>query len=130
MAKGQRGRGGRQRNIQPTAPQRAQQRPSRRRSRGGAEAGAEELPTAAPGSAGLPGGSAFGGSVTANAPAIARPVEKRSRGGPRSRAERHRLRGAAVVYDFRYVPSDLRWISLTTVASVALVLILWAVIRL
>ena len=60
-------------------------------------------------------------------------LRQRNRGGPRSEAERERgsaLRARAVSYDFRYIGSDLRWILGTTGASVAAVLVLWAILRL
>ncbi len=34
------------------------------------------------------------------------------------------------MHDFHYVRGDLRWVAITTVASVALVLALWAAITL
>ena len=89
---------------------------------------AQELPTAQPGSAAAPpGASVFGaGNITIQHPRM--PVE-RPRGGPQGRTDR-RARAAAAMHDFRYVGADLRWIGLTTVLSVALVLTLWAVTRL
>jgi hypothetical protein len=36
----------------------------------------------------------------------------------------------AVAYDFRYIGSDLRWIFGTTGASIAAVVVLWAILRL
>ena len=60
----------------------------------------------------------------------------RAPGGPRGGAggavERRdrRARAAAAMHDFHYVPGDLRWVAITTVASVVLVLALWAAITL
>ncbi len=87
-----------------------------------------ELPTAQPGAGAAPlGASVFGaGNITVQHPRM--PVE-RPRGGPQGRTDR-RARAAAAMHDFRYVGADLRWIGLTTVVSVALVLTLWAVTRL
>ena len=89
---------------------------------------AQELPTAQPGAAAAPpGASVFGaGNITIQHPRM--PVE-RPRGGPQGRTDR-RARAAAAMHDFRYVGADLRWIGLTTVLSVALVLALWAATRL
>ena len=89
---------------------------------------AQELPTAQPGAAAAPpGASVFGaGNITIQHPRM--PAE-RPRGGPQGRTDR-RARAAAAMHDFRYVGADLRWIGLTTVLSVALVLTLWAVTRL
>lgn len=91
-----------------------------------------EIPTAAPGAADAPAGSSlFGGGNLAvrTVPGVQRP-QQRSRGGPRSEPQRRGARGATVMHDFRYVGADLRWIALTTVVSAAVVLILWAAIRL
>ena len=135
MARGR--RGGRQSRRQPNqTPARPNvPRPSRR-GRGGA-APDEEAPTAAPGSAGAPSGSSVlgGGSVqvTAGAGPTRGTLRQRNRGGPRSAAERERgsaLRARAVAYDFRYIGSDLRWIFGTTGASIAAVVVLWAILRL
>ncbi len=91
-----------------------------------------EIPTAAPGAADAPAGSSvFGGGNLSvrTAPAVQRP-QQRSRGGPRPEAQRRGARAAAVMHDFRYVGSDLRWIAMTTALIVGLVLVLWAAIRL
>ena len=134
MARGR--RGGRQSRRQPNqTPARPNvPRPSRRR---GGVAPIEEAPTAAPGSAGAPGGSSIlgGGSlqVTAGADASRGTLRQRNRGGPRSEAARERgsaLRARAVAYDFRYIGSDLRWILGTTGASVVAVIALWVILRL
>ena len=93
----------------------------------------QELPTAAPGSHGLPD-SIMGGGVSVDVSrATARPVrrpdaQRRNRGGPRPESER-KARGPKVVYDFRYVHADLQWIALTSVASVGAVLIAWLALR-
>ena len=119
---GRGGRGGRgNRGNQSTGAQHA--RPARGRRSG-------ELPTAAPGAAGAPlGASTFGsGNITIPQPRM--PAE-RPRGGPQGRVRTdRRARVAAAMHDFRYVGADLRWIALTTVVSVGLVLALWAVTRL
>ena len=39
-------------------------------------------------------------------------------------------RRLAMAHDFRYVRGDMRWIALTTSVSVAVLLVLWAAIRL
>ena len=127
MAKGQRGRGGRQRQRGAGGAH----LPGRRGRKQQSRAPRAEPPTAAPGSAQAPAGSSvFGGAATVPAsPAVRRP-QGPSRGGPRPRAERRSDRRAALIHDFRYVGADLRWIGLTTVVSGGLLLILWAVIRL
>ena len=121
MARGGRGgRGGRGSRGRRERPRGGQGRPELGRP--------TQLPTAAPGAAGAPrGAAAFGSrSITVGQPRLA---AERPRGGPRGRSDR-RARAAAALHDFRYVGADLRWIGLTTVVSVALVLVLWAVTRL
>ena len=92
----------------------------------------QELPTAAPGSHGLPS-SIMGGGISVDVSrgaggAIRRPeLRRRNRGGPRPESER--AARAKVVYDFRYVRADLRWIALTSAASVATVTLAWVVLR-
>ncbi len=131
MAKGKRGgRGGGRKAAAP--PQQLGGRPRRNRGRGGAPA-EQELPTAAPGAHGLPssimGGHASVDLSRAAAGAIRRPgLRRRNRGGPRTESERI-ARGPRVIYDFRYVRADLRWIALTSAASVGAVLLAWLALR-
>ena len=135
MAKGKRGgRGGGRAGGRKAAapPQQLGGRPRRSRGRGGAPA-EQELPTAAPGAHGLPssimGGHASVDLSRAAVGAIRRPgLRRRNRGGPRSESERI-ARGPRVIYDFRYVHADLRWIALTSVASVGAVLLAWLALR-
>jgi hypothetical protein len=93
----------------------------------------QELPTAAPGSAGLPD-SIMGGGVSVNVPrgggAVRRPDQRRprNRGGPRPQEERI-SRSVHVMHDFRYVRGDLQWIALTSAASVVTVVAVWVVLR-
>ena len=101
---------------------------------GGRGAPAEqELPTAAPGSHGLPA-SIMGGRVSvdlsrAGTRAVQRPdVRRRNRGGPRPEAERI-ARGPKVVHDFRYVRADLQWIAITSAASISAVIVAWLALR-
>jgi hypothetical protein len=140
MAKGRRGE--RRQLLQKAGQQAGVSRVSRKRARRGGSAAATdaELPTAAPGSAGTPGGGASsivgGGAVQVQTGAGASRgvLRRRNRGGPRSLQERERanrgLRARVSNYDFRYVRSDLRWIAGTSVAATGAVLGLWAVIRL
>ncbi len=128
MARGQRGG----RPAQGRRSGKGSTLPGRRgKKRKGGRAPQDELPTAAPGAAETPvGSSIFGGTVAApRAPGVQRP-QQRSRGGPRQGPERRSSRRLPLVHDFRYVGSDLRWIGMTTVASGALVLILWVALRL
>ena len=123
MARGGRGRGGRGNRGNQSNRGAQHARPARGR-RGG------ELPRAAPGAASAPqGASAFGsGNIAVPQPRL---PSERARGGPRERPRSdRRSRVAAAMHDFRYVGADLRWIGLTTVVSVALVLALWAATRL
>ena len=123
MARGGRGRGGRGNRANQSNRGAQHARPARGR-RGG------ELPRAAPGAASAPqGASAFGsGNIAVPQPRL---PSERARGGPRERPRSdRRARVAAAMHDFRYVGADLRWIGLTTVVSVALVLALWAATRL
>ena len=122
MARGsRRGRGGTNR------AQRAA-RPQGRRGQRGRD---DRLPTAQAGAADAPVGAALSGNVQ-------QPLRRGgpgSAGGPRGgvtggavqRRDR-RARAAAAMHDFHYVRGDLRWIAITTVASVGLVLALWAAI--
>jgi len=90
------------------------------------------LPTAQAGAAQAPAGASLSGNVQQPA----RIGGARQAGGPRSGAsgahERRdrRARAAAAMHDFHYVRGDLRWVAITTVASVGLVLGLWAAITL
>ncbi len=120
MARGsRRGRG---------ATNRAQQaaRPQGRRNQRGRE---DRLPTAQASAADAPAGASLSGNIQ-QPTRIGAP---RPSGGPRGAAGAHerrdrRARAAAAMHDFHYVQGDLRWIAITTVASVALVLGLWAAI--
>ena len=123
MAKGR--RGGRQPNQQ-------QQGRRGKKDHVGAPSAEAPLPTAAPGSAGLPS-SIMGGGVSVNVPqgggGVRRPeLRRRNRGGPRPLAERA-ARGPKVVHDFRYVRGDLHWIAITSGISVVTVLVAWAALR-
>lgn len=125
MARGsRRGRGGSNR-----APRAA--RPQGRRGQRGRE---DLLPTAQAGAANAPAGASIRGNVQQQ-PTFAAGAS-RSAGGPRSgpdgavaRRDR-RARAAAAMHDFHYVRGDLRWVAITTVASVGLVLALWAAVTL
>ncbi len=123
MAKGR--RGGRQAS-QP------HQGARRKKDRQRAPAPEQELPTAAPGAAGLPS-SIMGGGVSVNIPqgggAVRRPeLRRRNRGGPRPESKRA-ARNLRVVHDFRYVRGDLHWIALTSGISLVTVLLAWAALR-
>ena len=125
MARGsRRGRGGSNR------AQRAA-RPQGRRGQRGRE---DRLPTAQAGAANAPVGASISGNI--QQPARVGAPTARTAGGPRGGAtgavERRdrRARAAAAMHDFHYVQGDLRWVAITTVASVALVLGLWAAITL
>ena len=125
MARGsRRGRGGSNR------AQRAA-RPQGRRGQGGRE---DRLPTAQAGAANAPAGASITGNI--QQPTRVGPPGARAAGGPRGGAagavERRdrRARAAAAMHDFHYVRGDLRWVAITTVASVGLVLALWAAITL
>lgn len=100
-----------------------------RKGKRGAPAARDELPTAAPGSAGAPvSSSVFGGAVSLPSPRPVRRPRDLPRGGPR--AEEARLpRRRIALRDFSYVSRDLRWIAAASLASLALVLILWVVLR-
>lgn len=90
------------------------------------------MPTAQAGEAQAPAGASLSGNVQQPA----RIAEERQAGGPRGGAsgahERRdrRARAAAAMHDFHYVRGDLRWVAITTVVSVGLVLGLWAAITL
>lgn len=123
MARGsRRGRGGANR------AQRAA-RPQGRRAQGGRE---DRLPTAQAGAANAPVGASLSGNV--QQPTRLGGPRSRSTGGPSGGAagavERRdrRARAAAAMHDFHYVRGDLRWVAITTAASVGLVLALWAAI--
>ena len=93
----------------------------------------KSCPRRAPGAHGLPssimGGHASVDLSRAAAGAIRRPgLRRRNRGGPRTESERI-ARGPRVIYDFRYVRADLRWIALTSAASVGAVLLAWLALR-
>ena len=127
MARGsRRGRGGSNR------AQRAA-RPQGRRGQRGRE---DRLPTAQAGAANAPVGASLSGNIQqpARVGAPTAQTGARTAGGPRSGAagavERRdrRARAAAAMHDFHYVRGDLRWVAITTVASVGLVLGLWAAI--
>lgn len=133
MARGQRGGRGRpQQGNRGGGSNLPGRRPSKRKGRG-SQGPRQDLPTAAPGASAVPaaaGSSTFGGSVTVpTAPTVQRPQQPRRRGGPRQDADRRRGRRAVVVHDFRYVAADVRWIAMTTVASVALVILFWLALR-
>ena len=124
MARGGRGRGGRDNRGNRGGQHARPGRGGRQRGRG------SELPTAAPSAAAAPRGASTFGSGNITVPQSRLPSE-RARGGPRGRPRSdRRARVAAAMHDFRYVGADLRWIGLTTVVSVALVLALWAATRL
>ncbi|MCY3558482.1 MAG: hypothetical protein OXH13_07545 [Chloroflexi bacterium] len=123
MARGsRRGRGGSNRSQQAARPQ----------GRRGRRAREDRLPTAQAGAAQAPAGASLSGNVQQPA----RIAEERQAGGPRGGAsgahERRdrRARAAAAMHDFHYVRGDLRWVAITTVVSVGLVLGLWAAITL
>lgn len=123
MARGsRRGRGGSNR------AQRAA-RPQGRRGQRGRE---DRLPTAQAGAANAPVGASLSGNV--QQPARVGAPGAQTAGGPRGGAtgavERRdrRARAAAAMHDFHYVRGDLRWVAITTVASVGLVLALWAAV--
>ena len=124
MARGsRRGRGG---------SNRAQQagRPQGRRGQRGRE---DTLPTAQAGAANAPVGASLSGNIQQRS-RVGGAGTANTAGGPRAGAagahERRdrRARAAAAMHDFHYVSGDLRWVAITTVASVALVLALWAAI--
>ncbi len=131
MARGsRRGRGGANRPQQASRPQ------GRRRQRGRED----RLPTAQAGAANAPVGANISGNI--QQPARVGGLGGRAAGGPRGgpggagsaggaveRRDR-RARAAAAMHDFHYVRGDLRWIAITAVASVTLVLALWAAISL
>lgn len=84
-----------------------------------------------PGAADAPAGSSiFGGGVSVPSRPIPRRPARESRGGPRPREERLPSRRLAAVRDLSHMTRDLRWIALTSAASVALVLIVWVTLRL
>ena len=123
MARGsRRGRGGSNR------AQRAA-RPQGRRGQRGRD---DRLPTAQAGAANAPVGASLSGNI--QQPARVGAPGTQTAGGPRGGAagavERRdrRARAAAAMHDFHYVRGDLRWVAITTVASVGLVLGLWAAI--
>ena len=123
MARGsRRGRGGSNR------AQRAA-RPQGRRGQRGRD---DRLPTAQAGAANAPGGASISGNI--QQPTRLGPRGGRTAGGPRDGAvgavERRdrRARAAAAMHDFHYVRGDLRWVAITTVASIGLVLALWAAV--
>ena len=125
MARGsRRGRGGSNR------AQRAA-RPQGRRTQGGRE---DRLPTAQAGAANAPVGASISGNVQqpTNVGARGAGTAGGPRGGAAGAVERRdrRARAAAAMHDFHYVRGDLRWVAITTVASVGLVLALWAAITL
>ena len=124
MARGsRRGRGGSNRARQAARPQ------GRRNQRGRED----QLPTAQAGAARAPVGASLSGNI--QQPSRLGGPTTRSAGGPRGgggaveRRDR-RARAAAAMHDFHYVRGDLRWIAITAVASVGLVLALWAAITL
>ena len=122
MARGsRRGRGGSNRNTQAARP------PGRRNRRGRGD----QLPTAQANAAQAPAGAALSGNIQARARIGATHTSGGPRGGVSHSATQRRdrrARAAAAMHDFHYVRGDLRWIAVTTVASVALVLALWAAI--
>ena len=72
----------------------------------------------------------FGGSVAGPVPALPRrPQIKRQRGGPRERDADRQIRRIDVVHDFRYIVPDMRWIGITTVFSLAFVILFFIVLR-
>ncbi|MDE2746293.1 MAG: hypothetical protein OXI41_09985 [Chloroflexota bacterium] len=104
-------------------------RPQGRRGQRGRE---DRLPTAQAGAANAPSGASISGNI--QQPGRIGGPASRTAGGPRGgtvgAVERrdHRARAAAAMHDFHYVRGDLRWVAITTVASVGLVLALWAAI--
>ena len=124
MAKGQRGRRPRSATQRPSGGGAARGRPQRR-SRSGAP---DDVPTALPGAAQAPAAASLRGTVFA--PAGLPRAAVRARGGPRQGVDRHITRRLAAQHDFRYVNADLRWVGLTTALSVAVILLLWALLRL
>jgi hypothetical protein len=133
MARGQRGGRGRPQQGSRGSGSNLPGRRSAKRKGRGSSGPREDLPTAAPGASDAPassGSSTFGGSVTVpTAPTVQRPQQQRRRGGPREGVERRHGRRSAVVQDFRYIAADLRWIAMTTTASVALVILFWLGLR-
>ncbi len=125
MARGsRRGRGGANRARQAARPQ------GRRNQRGRQD----QLPTAQAGAANAPVGASIRGNVQQPTP-VGAPTARTAggpRGGPGGAVERRdrRARAAAAMHDFHYVRGDLRWIAMTAIASVGLVLALWAAITL
>lgn len=97
---------------------------------GGGPRQREELPTASPGAAQAPaGGSVFGGAASVPVRSVGRPrARAERRGGPRAAEERLPRRRLAPL-DFSYVRRDLARIGGTSAVSLALVLVLWAVLR-
>ncbi|MYD53326.1 MAG: hypothetical protein F4W96_03355 [Chloroflexi bacterium] len=123
MARGsRRGRGGSNR------AQRAA-RPQGRRGQRGRD---DRLPTAQAGAANAPAGASISGNI--QQPTRLGSRAGRTAGGPRDGAvgavERRdrRARAAAAMHDFHYVRGDLRWVAITAVSSVGLVLALWAAV--
>ena len=123
MARGsRRGRGGSNRAQQAARPQ-------GRRGQRGRE---DRLPTAQAGAANAPVGASLSGNI--QQPTRIGAPSASAAGGPRGGAtgahERRdrRARAAAAMHDFHYVRGDLRWVAITTVASVGLVLALWAAV--
>lgn len=124
MARGsRRGRGGANRPNQAARPGRG------RRGRG---AQADRLPTAQAGAANVPANASIRGNVqmpTRAGPGGAVPAGRRSSPTGAERQDR-RARAAAAMHDFHYVRGDLKWVAITTVTAVALVLALWVAISL
>ncbi len=123
MARGQRrGRGGANRQQQAARPQ----------GHRGQRARGDLLPTAQAGAAQAP----VGASLSGNIQQPTAPAGQRSAGGPRGNASGahtrrdRRARAAAAMHDFHYVRGDLKWVAITTGASVGMVLALWALITL
>ncbi len=121
MARGsRRGRGATNRSQQAARPQ-------GQRSQRGRE---DRLPTAHAGTANAPVGASLSGNIQQPTRMGAPRPAGGPRGGTTGARERRdrRARAAAAMHDFHYVRGDLRWIAITAVASVGLVLGLWAAI--
>ncbi|MCY3568738.1 MAG: hypothetical protein OXH38_08920 [Chloroflexi bacterium] len=90
------------------------------------------MPTAQAGAAQAPAGASLSGNVQQPARIGGATQAGGPRGGASGAHERRdrRARAAAAMHDFHYVRGDLRWVAITTVASVGLVLGLWAAITL
>ena len=118
MARGQRrGRGGANRGARAARP------PGQR----GPRARGDRLPTAQAGAAQAPAGASLSGNVQQPTLGGSRPSgNPRAAGAGAHERRDRRARAAAAMHDFHYVRGDLRWIAITTVASVGLVLGLWA----